>query len=76
MNLFKTPVKLCNDCRYSEVRDEDFESKLFCMNSEANKNNISYLTKIKSENFIHSCREARYEDDSCSIKGKYYEKKV
>lgn len=74
MNLFKTPVKLCNDCKYSKAKDENFESRLFCMNLEANKNNISYLTKIRSEDFIYSCRKARYEDDSCSMEGKYYEK--
>ncbi len=72
--MFKKQVKLCNNCQYSINREsyEDFESKLYCINPEANKNNIEYLTKIKSEDFIYSCRSARSLSDSCTEAGKYY----
>ena len=70
--MFKKQVKLCNNCQYSIKRDEDFESKLYCINPEANKNNIEYLTRIKSEDFIYPCRSARSLSDSCTEAGKYY----
>ncbi len=73
-DIFKKKNVFCKNCKYAIIRPINIDIKLYCVNEFANASNIKYLAAFNSEEHLFSCNYARSAFNSCSQKGKYFEK--